>query len=104
MTESATSRAGIAIRLADERWAHIVEQHCELAGMRQEVLFVVSEAERVLAGREGELFALRTVEPGKVLVVVYREASPEDGFIITSFLTRRLATLDRRRQVWPPRT
>ena len=29
------------IRLTDERWAHITEEHCELAGYRIEVLETV---------------------------------------------------------------
>ena len=98
------SRRGVPIRLTDERWAPIVEEHCELAGMRVDVLETVSDAERVLAGGHGALLALRTVEAGKSLVVVYRETNPVDGFVITAFVTRRLATLERRQQLWPPRT
>ena len=37
------------------------------------------------------------------MVVVYRETNPSDGFVITAFLTRRLRSLDRRNQIWPPR-
>jgi hypothetical protein len=62
----------------------------------------VHEADRVLLGGAGELLAVREIEPGKALVVVYKETSAGDGFVITAFLTRRLASLDRRRQVWPP--
>jgi hypothetical protein len=32
-------------------------------------------------------------------VVVYRETNPVDGFVITAFVTRRLATLERRQRV-----
>lgn len=101
MTGTARSRAGVPIRLPDERWAHIVEEHCELAGLREAVLETIAQAEAVLAGNAGELFAVRTVEPGKALVVAYREVGPDDGFIITAFLTRQLAKLFRRQQVWP---
>jgi hypothetical protein len=87
--------------LTDERWAHIVEEHAELAGMREDVLTTVESAERVLAGGAGEKLAVRTVETGKALVVIYKELSGTDGFIITAFLTRRLASLDRRQQLWP---
>ena len=68
--------------------------------MRLEVLENVSQPERVLAGGEGELLAVRTLEVGKFLVVVYRELE-EDGFIITAFITRRVGSLDRRKQLWP---
>jgi len=104
VTSTVLSRRGVPIRLTDERWAHIVEEHCELAGMRADVLETVSDAERVLAGGHGALLALRTVEAGKSLVVVYRETNPVDGFVITAFVTRRLATLERRQQLWPPKT
>ena len=33
----------------------------------------ISDAERVLSGMAGELLAVRIIEPGKALVVVYRE-------------------------------
>lgn len=104
MIEAATSRAGVPIRLTDERWAHIVEEHCELAGLRGDVLQTIADAEAVFAGQGGELLALRMVETDKALLVVYREIAREDGFVITAFLTRRLAGLMRRRRVWPPST
>jgi hypothetical protein len=44
--------------------------------------------------------AVREVEMGKHLVVVYREQR-DDGFIITAFLTRRIRSLVKRRQLWP---
>ena len=36
------SRNGKVIRLTDERWVHIIEEHAELAGMRLEVLEAVA--------------------------------------------------------------
>jgi len=48
----------------------------------------------------GELLATKEAELGKWLVVVYRELD-RDGFVITAFLTRRIASLERRRQLWP---
>jgi hypothetical protein len=96
----ATSKNGIPIRLPDERWEHILTGHGELAGMQQVVLDTVTEPERVLDGGADELLAVRELEPGKWLVVVYRELD-EDGFIITAFMTRRAQGLDRRTQRWP---
>ena len=100
MTETVTSRNGVTIRLTDERWSHISEEHAELAGRRLEVLEAVADAERVVAGNEGELLALKKQADGKTLVAVYRQDAP-DGFIITAFLTRREAALNRRKQLWP---
>ena len=100
MTDKVLSRHGVPIRLTAERWAHIIEEHCELAGLRLEVLDTVANATRILEGGEGERLAVRELEPGKALVVVYRELA-EDGFVITAFLTRRMKSLDRRTQLWP---
>lgn len=100
MIDQVPSRNGVAIRLTDERWVHITEEHCELAGLRSEVLETVLQPERILLGGDGELIALRRLEQGKHLVVVYREQS-DDGFVITAFITRRERSLSKRRQVWP---
>jgi hypothetical protein len=91
---------GVPIRLTNERWAHIIEEHNELAGLRLDVLEAVGQPERIVAGRASELLAIREHEPGKWLVVVYGELV-DDGFIITAFLTSRSASLMRRRQMWP---
>ena len=100
MTETIPSKNGVPIRLTDERWAHITEEHAELAGFRREVLEVISQPERILAGGTGELLALKKQSDGKTLIVVYRESS-NDGFIITAFFTTREAPLNRRKQLWP---
>jgi len=88
------------IRLTDERWAHITEEHSELAGLWHEVLETIANPTAIFTGNRGELLAVREVEPGKYLVVVYRE-SQQDGFIITAFLTRKGQALHRRQQLWP---
>jgi len=90
----------LPIRLTDERWVHITEEHAELAGYRMDVLEAVADPERILTGYEGELLATRSQPDGKILVVVYRELL-EDGFVITAFITRRAVSLNRRTQIWP---
>ena len=100
MIEKVLSKNNVSIRLTDERWTHIVEEHCELAGMRLEIMETVSCPLRILAGGAGELLAVREVSPGKSLVVVYREFE-DDGFIITAFITSKTKSLNRRDQKWP---
>jgi hypothetical protein len=100
MTESVVSKNGVLIRLTDERWVHITEEHNELAGMRLELLETIADPAQIFAGSCGELFAVREIESGKYLVVVYREFQ-NDGFIITAFLTRRIHSIRRRQLVWP---
>ena len=100
MIDRIVAKSGLAIRLTDERWAHITEEHGELAGLRSTVVEAVSHPDRVLLGGDGELLAVRELEAEKYLVAVYREQN-DDGFIITAFLTRRIRSLEKRRQVWP---
>lgn len=100
MVDLVLSKHGVSIRLTDERWAHITEEHCELAGLRSEVLETIVQPERILLGGDGEHLATREKEAGKHLVVIYREGI-DDGFIITAFVTRRVRSLIKRRQVWP---
>jgi hypothetical protein len=100
MIDRVVSKGGVPIRLTDERWTHITEEHAELTGLRSEVVETVSRPERILLGGEGERLAIRELEEAKYLVVVYRE-HPDDGFIITAFLTRRVRSLEKRRQLWP---
>ena len=100
MLETVLSKNGVPIRLTDERWVHITEEHCELAGLRLEVLETVANPSRVFAGGKGELLAVREISSAKYLVVVYRELE-NDGFIITAFLTSKTKALNRRNQIWP---
>lgn len=88
------------IRLTDERWAHILEEHGELAGLQDAILDTVATPDRILAGGAGECLAIREVESAKWLVVVYKEQDI-DGFIITPFVTRRAGSLNRRHQLRP---
>ena len=92
MDEMVISKNGVPIRLTAERWAHITEEHCELAGMREEVLETISDPLSIRAGNHAELLAVREIEAGKFLVVPYRELEPH-GFVITAFLTRRAGSL-----------
>lgn len=60
MTETIVSKNGVPIRLTDERWVHISEEHAELAGHRLEVLEALREPDRVVRGNVGQLLAIRT--------------------------------------------
>ena len=94
------SKNNVPIRLTEERWFHITEEHSEMAGYYFEVLETVEEPEAIYQGKMGELLAIREVENGKNIVAVYKELSKEDGFVITAFLTRRKKQFERRRKIW----
>jgi len=94
------SKNGVPIRLTEERWFHITEEHSEMAGYYFEVLETVEEPEAIYEGKVGECIAVREVEKGKYIVVVYKELSKEDGFVITAFLMRRRKQVERRQKIW----
>ena len=66
MTGIAKSKNSITVRLTDERWSHICEEHAELAGLRFDVLETVAEPERIVSGGAGELLALKKQTDGKI--------------------------------------
>jgi len=47
------------------------------------------------------MLAVRQIGGRKYVVVVYREVSQEDGFVVTAFVTTRPQRFERRRLVWP---
>ncbi len=94
------SKNDVPIRLTEERWFHITEEHSEMAGYYFEVLETVEEPEAIYEGTTGECIAVKEIEKGKYIMVVYRELNKEDGFVITAFLTRRRKQLERRRKIW----
>lgn len=94
------SKNGVHVRLTDERWAHITEEHNEMAGYYFEVLETISEPESIYQGRDGECIAVKAVTDKKFLVVIYRELE-EDGFVITAFLTKKVRQFEGRTKLWP---
>jgi hypothetical protein len=97
---TAKSINGVTIRLPDERWIHITEEHAEMAGYLYDVLETIETPVTIFAGNAGELLASREIDSGKYIVVVYHEVNQEDGFIITAFLTRRWNQIERRKKIW----
>lgn len=91
--EIVRSRSGVPVRLTDERWKHISENHPEVVDMRSEILETLAEPDLIQEGDSGELLAVRRYEKtpltSKFLIVPYREVSSEDGFILTAYLTSR---------------
>jgi len=91
----------IPIRLTDERWTHIVENHDDMAGYYFDVLETVSNPTWVLAGDEDELWAVKHISKRKAFIVIYKELKEHhDGFVITAFLTTKIQKILRRRMIW----
>jgi hypothetical protein len=97
--EIVTSKNNIPIRLSEQRWFHIIENHDDLAAYSDEVLRTVEEPDYIIQGYRGTFIALRKVEEGKFLAVVYKEFE-SDGFVITAYFTRKIR-LEREAILWP---
>ena len=98
--DSIRSKNNVSIRLPDERWRHITEEHSEIAGYYYDVLETITEPDYIYKGIGEELLAVKEIIPQKYLVVIYREVDLNDGFVITAFLTKRKKQLDRRELLW----
>ena len=97
-----TSKNGIPIRLSQERWGHIINRHPEMDGLKDWALETVLDPDLVLSGDFGESLAVRlypkTPLTRKHLVVVYKEAADNDGFVLTAYFTTEPSR--RRKVVW----
>lgn len=93
----AISVEGVPIRLTHERWFHIVENHDDVAGSYEDILDTVENPDLVLRGYRDSLVAVRSYGRQRYLMVIYRQVSGDDGFIITAYFTRKI---DRRKAVW----
>jgi hypothetical protein len=97
--EIAYSVNGVPIRLTDERWNHIVKARDDLIDYQEDCLRVIEKPDLVLAGHGGSLKAVKGYGRNRYLVVLYREVSSEDGFVITAYFARKI---QRRKVVWRP--
>lgn len=79
----------VPIRLTDERWRHIVENHDDMAGYYDSVLKTVEYPDYIIKGYEGAFIALYEISPKKYLSVVYKEFL-DDGFIITAYFSKKI--------------
>ena len=98
------SVTGIPIRLTPERVEHIERRHPEMLGQEERILEVVSTPDLVQEGDSATLIAVRhyakTPLTKKYCIVVYRELSGEDGFVLTAYFTTKPS--ERRKTVWKP--
>lgn len=91
----------IPIRLTDERWRHIVENHNDMAGYYYEVLETVENPRWIFEEDEDDVWAVKLMTDRKALLVIYKESKEQnDSFIITAFLTTKLNKLLKRKILW----
>ena len=96
------SHNGIPIRLTEERWQYVMHRHPDMETQRERVVETLAEPDIIQEGDFGTLLAARlypeTPLTRKYLVVVYRETSSEDGFVLTAYLASQLSA--RRDTLW----
>ena len=88
----------VPIRLSLERWRHISDNHPELSGKMNDVLNAIRKPDIIFSGESDEYLAVKIKDHW--IVVVYRELSKQDGFIITAFITSRISYLLKKEIVW----
>jgi len=95
--EIAHSVNGVPIRLTYERWYHITENHDDLASYFYDVLETIQKPDFVIRGNIGPLKATRNIGKKKWLIVIYKEVSKRDGFVITAYF---LDTKPKGKVIW----
>ena len=80
---------GVPIRLTDERWEHIIRRHPEISRYKDKVLEAITQPDIIQQGEVGTLLAIKK-QKDKYVVVIYKEISKKDGFIITAYFSERL--------------
>jgi hypothetical protein len=64
------------------------------------VLETVENPNMILRGYRGTLIAVRNYGHQRYLMVIYRQVSANDGFIITAYFTSKI---DRKKAIWQKR-
>jgi hypothetical protein len=88
---------GVPIRLTEERWFHIVENHDEMAGHYDDALETVADPDLIIPGYGGSLIAVRNYGRRRYLFTVYRQLSQVDGFVITAYFGSKV---NRKKAIW----
>ena len=92
----------IPVKITNERWEHIVRRHPEMENQLDKVLETIENPPYILEGDYGELLAVNFYEKTplteKYLIVVYKEVSAVNGFVITSYFTG--GPSKRRKVIW----
>lgn len=92
---------GIPIRVNHERIDHICDRHPEMQGHDDLIMLAIGEPDFVQEGDFGAKMGIKTVPgemPARYVVAVYKEVDLNDGFLLTSYYTRKPA--EWRKIVW----
>ncbi|HCY42574.1 MAG TPA: hypothetical protein DHV48_14660 [Prolixibacteraceae bacterium] len=99
----AISKNNVPIRLTSERWQHISIGHPEVADFYYEILETIENPQIIYEGSYGGLMAVsfRIAQTDKFIVVVYKELSSSDGFVITAYISNKDQKFGKKKVIWP---
>ena len=102
LSNTANSINNIPIRLTDERWHHITVGHPEMADYFYEILETIENPNIIYEGNYEELIAVSAEfhQINKFIIVVYKELSNEDGFIITAYCSNKIQYFEKKKILW----
>jgi len=98
----AISKNGVPIRLTNERWHHITMGHPEIADYYFEILDTIENPNIIYQGDNDGLIAVSLIldNISKFIVVVYKEISLVDGFVITAYLSNKEQKFTKKTIIW----
>ncbi len=100
MVDVIKSKNDIYIRMTDERWFHIIENHDDVASYYDDVLDTIENPDFIIKGYKDALIALKQQSSNKkYLAVVYKEIGENDGFVITAYFTSKFK-LEKEEILW----
>ena len=94
------SLSKIKIRLTDERLNHILTSHPEISEYVFDIGKTISKPDYLFEGNKGEYFSILNKEVFYFVVIYKEDKVKKDGFIITSFITKRINYLLKKKLIW----
>ncbi|MEK7177824.1 MAG: hypothetical protein AAB705_03290 [Patescibacteria group bacterium] len=88
------------IRLTNERLNHILSSHPEISEYVFDIGQTIREPDYLFEGVEGEYFAILDKKAFYFVVIYKEDRVKKDGFIITSFITKRINYLLKKKLIW----
>jgi hypothetical protein len=97
-----TSPSGSQIRLTDERWQHITIGHPEISDYYYEILETIQSPQIIYKGNNDAKIAVKKFKErnDKFVVVIYKEISGNEGFIITAYFSNKKEEFKRKQILW----
>lgn len=90
----------VPIRITDERWTHVTENHPEVSDFFEYIIECIEDPDYIIRSKKDEntLIALRQFH-NKFICVVYKEITPEDGFVVTAYFSKKI-NLNKENVIW----